>query len=158
MSPDTIVAPVDYQIKWLIVGCALLFVVTAWLGLVYWITRKKLPHTMASLPILAPIVVDLAALRAKYWALIDAAFNQHQAGQITNRSAHQYFSITTRFFVYEAKGLHTQYLTLSDLRRTDQKLLGDLIALYYPSEFKELEEGSVENAATRAKEMIRLWS
>lgn len=157
-AAEDIIGPMQYRPVWMIVGVSLFAIVLLWTSFVFWFTRKKVQPTIALLPIQQPIIVDLSALRAKYCALADEVLEQYKGMKITNRVSHQYLSSIARFFIYEAKGLHAQYLNLSELRLTDQKLLCELIALYYPSEFEEIERGTVEEAVTKAKGMIQSWS
>jgi carbon starvation protein CstA len=150
--------PVPYRPLWLIIGVTLLVAVVIWYGVVWYLTRRRKLHTIHTLPLLHPAVVDLAKLKAKYLALISDIERQYQAGKINARTVHQVLSMTVRLFVFEARGLRAHLLTLSDLKKSDQTALVALIEAYYPPEFAELENGSAPDAIAGAKGLVSAWS
>lgn len=150
--------PIAYSPWWMVLGVGLIVLVIAWYGVLWWLTRKKKPRTIHTLAPLPPVVVDLAALKIKYLGLIAEIERQYQAKTISGRDVHQTLSITARLFVFEARGIRAHLLTLTDLRKGDQKALISLIEQYYPPEFTRLSQGNPPEAITKAKELVQSWS
>ena len=154
---DNLTPLMDYDPIWLILGLSVIALFIATIALILWRTRHKPIKTIATLPLLGPRQIDLAALRTKYLRLIDelmTAFNNHS---IKNSTVHQRLSLLARFFVFEASGFRAHILTLSDLRKAKRENLTQLIELYYPPEFDGLEQGSVNSAADLARKLIGEW-
>ncbi|MEO8863161.1 MAG: hypothetical protein ABI354_02455 [Candidatus Saccharimonadales bacterium] len=157
LNGDDIVSPVQYQSSWLIIGVIIISTVALWYFGVWMLTRKKKPHTIHTLKKNNKPVVDIAALKIKYLGLIDTIEQQYASGALDDRSAHQSLSMTVRLFVYEAKGVHAQRLTLSDIKKTGIDSLITLISLYYPAEFAYTDNYATAEGIKMAREMVTKW-
>lgn len=149
--------PIQYSISWLLIGIFLMFVIIIWYAFVFWHTRLKQSKTIATLKKHAPVVVDISKLKQKYLALIREEANKYREKQISPRTLHINLSKLCRFFIFEVKGFPAPTLTLSDLKRSDQKMLTALIETYYPNEFDSILHGQPEVSVKQAEDLITQW-
>ena len=147
--------PFYYSFVWLLIGLLFLAVIVAVIVAICYITRKKEIKTLKNLKPQAPKVIDLAALKAKYLAMVDEVEQQFKARKTKASVAHQQLSLIVRLFYYEALGFHADVLTLTDLKKTRHKNLTAVIEKYYPDEFDGLEKGSVSQSAEMARQLIK---
>lgn len=145
-----------YNIVWTIIAIILFLLVGVMFFLIFFLTRKKEIKTIAKLPATEPIVIDMNALRAKYLAMIAEVVSKYEARKIKASEAHQELSLVVRRFYAEAYKFKAEFLTLSDLKKTNKKPLTDAIEKYYPDEFDLLEKGSVADAAEIARQLINM--
>lgn len=148
---------VRYQSAWLIAGCALLVGVVAWYVVVFFVTRRKRIRTINTLMPVQVVPIDMDSLRQKYLQLIAQVESQYAAKSMTSRQVHQELSSLVRLFVFEARGVRAQVLTLNDLKQSDLTALTELIELYYPGEFASIERSEPDSAVQLAKEMVQSW-
>ena len=86
--------------------------------------------------------------------MISDVVKRYNRGELKSSEAHQKISLIVRRFFAESYGFRAEFLTLSDLKKSDKKTLTSAIERYYPEEFNLLEKGSVLNAARTANELI----
>lgn len=140
---------------WLAAG--LLALVCCWYGLVFYLTRKKHPKVLATLPPAPPVAVDLSSIKQHYLTMIDAieaSFNQRQ---LQSRAAHQELSALVRQFASEVEKMSIKTMTLSDLKKSRFASLTPVIEAYYPPEFASLDSGSVASACGLARTVVQQW-
>ena len=101
---------------------------------------------------------DLTDLKQKYQRLIDEIEQNHAAGKLSSRKAHQKLSHVLRMFVVEINGHRVDTLTLRDLEKTRYKTLAAAIKQFYIPEFTAVEQGSVAEAATLARKTVAAWN
>ena len=147
--------PFYYSFVWLLIGLLFVAVIVAIIVAICYVTRKKEIKTLKNLKPQAPKVIDLAALKAKYLAMVDEVEQQFKARKTKASVAHQQLSLIVRLFYYEALGFHADVLTLTDLKKTRHKNLTAVIEKYYPDEFDGLEKGSVSQSAEMARQLIK---
>jgi GTPase Era involved in 16S rRNA processing len=124
--------------------------------LIFFFTRKKEIKTIAHLPATEPVIVDINAIRSKYLAIINDIVARFEAKKIKASEAHQELSLAVRRFYAEAYKFKAEFLTLSDLKKTNKKPLTETIEKYYPDEFDLLEKGSVADSAEIARRLINM--
>lgn len=156
VNPSLMHNPVGYNAIWTIIAVLLLLLIGAIYFLIFFFTRKKEIKTIAHLSVAEPIVLDLNAIRAKYLAMVDEVVAKFDAKKIKASEAHQELSLVVRRFYAEAYKFKAEFLTLSDLKKTDKKPLTDAIEKYYPDEFDLLEKGPVAESAEIARRLINL--
>lgn len=150
--------PIQYSSVWLFVGIALVCLVVLWFGFVLWLTRRKKIRNVTNLRPVVPVVPDLAALQAKYLALVLEVEQSAARNEIDVRGVHQKMSILLRFFAYEAKGIKAHVLTLADLKQTRLTSIANAIEGYYTPEFNQLKRGDSAAAIAKAREVVTTWS
>lgn len=155
-DPRFIHEPAGYNMVWTILAILLFVMVGVIYFLIFFFTRKKQIKTIAHLPASEPVVVDMNAIRAKYLAMINEVVARFEAKAIKASVAHQELSLVVRRFYAEAYKFKAEFLTLSDLKKTNKKPLTDAIEKYYPDEFDLLEKGSVADAAEIARRLINM--
>ncbi|MGB4758572.1 MAG: hypothetical protein WBP26_00785 [Candidatus Saccharimonadales bacterium] len=148
----------QYGLAWFLVGVLCLLLIAAWLGFVFWTTRKKPQKTVHTLLPKEPVKPDINALKAKYLALIAEAEQEVNQHTITARVAHQKLSLLVRYFVFEANGFRAHVMSLSDIKRIDLPSVARVIEQYYPAEFAAIEQGNITQAIAKAKEVVSSWS
>lgn len=153
---DTLNPPIQYDRIWFIIGLALLVTIPAWYGLAFWITRRRPVKSLDSLKPL-PTGAELEKLKAKYLKLIDEWYQRYLNKEINLRSLHGALSMTTRYFVYDARHFPAPILSLDELKHASYPALTKLIAEYYPEEFSSIEHGNAASSVEAAKGFIRQW-
>ena len=157
-NPDMVLQPpVQYDLAWLLLGCAALVLIGLWYGYIFIVTRKKKPQTVNTLALRQVVPVDIPALQQKYLLLINEVERQYQLHQIDVRGVHQDLSGITRYFVFEVKGIRAQMLTLNDLKSSDLNALSAVIEAYYPSEFAPIAHSTAQKSIEIAREMVTTW-
>lgn len=152
----TLHPPIQYSIIWLIIGCCLLLAIAIWYGVLFWLVRKRKVKTIAQLqPGLSPF--DLEKLKLRYLKLIDECYESYKQQRTSLKGLHRGLSMTTRYFVYEARHFPAPHLTLADLKRAPFPKLTKLIEQYYEKEFSVIEHGDPQEAVNAAKELIQQW-
>ena len=151
----TFFPPVDYSFGWALLAAALVLLVIGFYVLVPLLLRTRRP---ASAPTSVDWIPEPATVRQKYDVLIDDVVIAHHRGELGLRAAHQRLSLLLRFFAYESSGIRAPQMTLDDLRRTRVTPLGDAVERLYPGAFREVEQGSVDDAAAMAKQVIATWN
>lgn len=146
--------PVYYNNIWLLIGVFLLLIAATVVFLIFFATRKKKIKTIANLTVSPPTVIDLSSLRQKYLNMVSNVVKRYDAGELKASEAHQKLSLIVRRFFAESYGFRAEYLTLSDLKKSNKKSLTDAIEKYYPEEFNLLQQGSVLSAAKIASDLI----
>lgn len=155
-DPKLVRDPASYNIIWSIFGIICLILVVVIYFLIFFLTRKKQIKTIAHLAPQEPVIIDISSIRAKYMGEISRIMAEYEAKKIKASEAHQELSLVVRRFYAEAYSFKAEYLTLSDLKKSNKKPLADAIEKYYPEEFDLLEKGSVANAADIARQLINL--
>lgn len=153
--PPGFYAPDPYAARWLWIGVAVLAVIVCWYLWVWWSTRER--------PVRVPprISADrLTRLRADYSREIDVVVARAQAGEISQRRAHQQVSVLVRHFVQEVSGIHAPTMTLTDLTASGPRLtpVSEVVGALYPGEFEPLETRTLTGAATVAKQVVARWT
>ena len=149
---------VDYDPLWLVVGCLLLGAIILWYGFVFYSTRRRPHRSLATLKPKPYTPPDLTDLKQKYQRLIDEIEQNHTAGKLSSRKAHQKLSHVLRMFVVEINGHRVDTLTLRDLEKTRYKTLAAAIKQFYIPEFTAVEQGSVTEAAALARKTVAAWN
>ncbi len=149
---------VDYDPLWLIVGCLLLSAIILWYGFVFYSTHRRSHRSLATLKPKPYTPPDLTDLKQKYQQLIDEIEQNHAAGKLSSRKAHQKLSHVLRMFVVEINGHRVDTLTLRDLEKTRYKTLAAAIKQFYIPEFTAVEQGSVTEAAALARKTVAAWN
>ena len=153
-DPRLMYSPMYYSNIWIIIGVVLLLVTIMIIFMIFYVTRKKEIKTISNLTVSKPTIIDLSSLRQKYLKMISETVRRYDTGELKSSEAHQKISLIVRRFFAESYGFRADYLTLSDLKKSNKKALTDTIERYYPEEFNLLEKGSVLNAARTANELI----
>lgn len=153
-SSSLMSGPIYYSNLWLILGILFFVVAIIIIIAIFYVTRKKEVKTISTLATLKPTVIDLSSLRQKYLSMISDVVKRYDRGELKSSEAHQKISLIVRRFFAESYGFRAEFLTLSDLKKSDKKTLTSAIERYYPEEFNLLEKGSVLNAARTANELI----
>lgn len=146
--------PINYNAKWLVFGLFCLILIALMYFLVFYTTRKKPIKSLATLQKLPPKIINKDELKQKYLTLIAQAESEHAQGKSKSSVAHQQISLLLRLFFCELHGIHTDVMTLSDLKKSQFKDLSDMIEKFYPNEFDMLEKGKVSESAEKAKQLI----
>lgn len=146
--------PFYFSFIWPIIGILFFIFAISIILVIIYITRKKPIKTLSNLKPATPQKLDINALRNKYLAFISQTEKRFEAHHIKASAAHQELSIIVRLFYTEVSGLHADVLTLNDLKHTNKHKLAHTIEAYYPPEFNQLEQGSVADAATMARNLI----
>ncbi len=149
---------VGYEPLWLVIGCILMVMLVLWYGAVFYLTRRKPPRTIATLPLKAYVPPDLTALKAKYVQLILEVEGRYAAKTLSAREVHQKLSYLLRMFVFEIRGHRVDTLTLDDLKKTRYTELTAAIESYYLPEFTAVERGSVADAIALARKVVTEWN
>lgn len=149
---------VDYDPLWLVIGCLLLGAIILWYGFVFYSTRRRSYRSLATLKPKPYTPPDLTDLKQKYQQLIDEIEQNHAAGKLSSRKAHQKLSHALRMFVVEINGHRVDTLTLRDLEKTRYKTLAAAIKQFYIPEFTAVEQGSVAEAAALARKTVAAWN
>ncbi len=155
---DGLNPPLPYPIVWLLIGLGLLVLVGIWIAGIFWLTREKKLKTVSSLQAKPAAQVDMYALRAKYLKLIDDAVLAYNSGTISARILHNQLSLLVRGFVYEACGFPAPRLTLSDLKKSRQRELTQLIEQLYPVEFAMITTANAQVATEAARKLVNTWA
>jgi hypothetical protein len=153
---DKLNPPIQYKLIWLLIGLAILLLIAAWYGLVFWLSRRKKLKSLDGLKRLAA-GWELNRLKAKYLQLIEELYQRYQRKEITLRELHIELSMLVRSFVQEASFFPAPFLTLSDLRNSSFPKLAQLIATYYPAEFAAIENGDAASSVQAAKGLVQQW-
>ena len=148
----------DYDPLWLTIGCLLLGAIILWYGFVFCSTRRRSHRSLATLKPKPYTPPDLTDLKQKYQQLIDEIEQNHTAGKLSSRKAHQKLSHILRMFVVEINGHRVDTLTLRDLEKTRYKTLAAAIKQFYIPEFTAVEQGSVAEAAALARKTVAAWN
>ena len=156
VNPSLVHGPAFFSPIWVVLALLSVFLIVIIYVLIFFVTRKKQIKTLAHLSVSEPVVVDLQAIRAKYLAMVDEVVAQFDSGKLKASETHQQLSLIVRRFFTEAYKFRAEFLTLSDLKKTNKKALAAAIEKYYPSEFDLLENGSVSNSAEIARQLINL--
>ncbi len=148
--------PVDYSPGWIALAILVLVLLVAFYVAVPLMTRPRSPEP-------APTDLDWMpdagpTLRDKYIDLVDDVSASHHRGELGVRESHQRLSQLLRFFAYEVSGVRAPQMTLADLRTNRLTPLGDAVERLYPGAFREIERGSVDEAAAMAKRVIDTWN
>ena len=149
---------IDYDPLWLIIGCLLLGAIILWYGFVFYSPRRRSHRSLATLKPKPYTPPDLTDLKQKYQRLIDEIEQNHAAGKLSSRKAHQKLSHVLRMFVVEINGHRVDTLTLRDLEKTRYKTLAAAIKQFYIPEFTAVEQGSVAEAAALARKTVAAWN
>lgn len=148
--------PVNYSPGWIALALGLLVLLAAFYILVPVLTRatssERPPSDIDWMPDAGP------GLQRKYLDLIDEVRESHHRGELGVRAAHQRLSLLLRFFAYESSGIRAPQMTLADLRRGQVTPLAAAVERLYPGAFREVERGSVDDAAAMAKRVIETWN
>ncbi len=144
-----------YSPIWLIFGLLAIAVAAGIIGIIIFVTRKKEIKTISTLKANEPRIINMNVLRDKYLKMINESENRYKRNQMKASQCHQQISLIVRLFFYEAAGFRADIMTLSDLKKSNQKKLAELIESFYPDEFDTLEKGSVADAAERARKIVR---
>ena len=153
-NPSLMWGTTQYDFVWSLIGLFILFLVVAAIVVIFYITRKKPIKTISNLEVSQPTIIDLSSLRQKYLKMISEVMTRYDKGELKSSEAHQKISLIVRRFFAESYGFRADYLTLSDLKKSNKKALTDAIEKYYPEEFNLLQKGSVMNSAKIASELI----
>ena len=154
--PDegTFYAPVGYSVWWPLLGAALLVLC---LGAAAWMWISTRPRHDATVPGFA-VPPNPESVRERYLLLMSAILQRHDAGELGSRAAHLELSLALRTFVHEMTGLHTQRMTLTQLRAHGLPLVGDAVELLYPGEFSaDGGQLTVAQAAHTAQDVVHAW-
>jgi hypothetical protein len=158
MQSNELTPPMQYGITWFLIGSSILICVIALNAYILYSTRKKKIRAISTLPALAPVQIDINAIKQKYFSIITQIEKQYHLKQIDTRTVHQLLSITLRLFVYEIKGLELHKFTLSEIKRTDFTALAAVIEIYYPPEFKQIDNSDADKAIALARKLVQEWS
>ncbi len=153
-DPRLLSPPIYYNALWIFVGVFLLAVAVLIIFAIFYSTRKKEIKTISNLTVKKPTIIDISSLRQKYLKMVSETVRRYDMGELKSSEAHQKISLIVRRFFAESYGFRAEYLTLSDLKKSNKKTLTGAIERYYPEEFNLLEKGSVLNAARTANELI----
>ncbi|MGV8884076.1 MAG: hypothetical protein ACOH1T_00615 [Microbacteriaceae bacterium] len=148
--------PVQYSVIWLLLGLGIFVMIAVGYFLIWWLTRKK-PVAVDS-PRPQPAYHLTPTVRERYVGLVDEVNARHIAGQTTYAEAHHELSRVVRSFALEVRGVRAPYMTLADLRSTNNTPLANTIEGYYPGAFSGTEGESVARAAERAKALVASWN
>ncbi|HET7399341.1 MAG TPA: hypothetical protein VFJ94_12555 [Intrasporangium sp.] len=153
--PPGFYAPDPYSRTWLWVGAGLLLAVALWYLWVWWSTRPR--------PVHGPVAATggrLERLRADYTRQIDVVVARADAGEISQRRAHQQLSVLVRHFVQEASGIAAPTMTLTDLVGSGARLgpVSRVVRRLYPGEFAPREADTLAEAAAGARDVVARWS
>lgn len=133
-------------------------VVASWYGLVWWLTRKKIPEVLATLPPKAPAQLDFTALKQRYLQAIQETETAYRGRHIRSRALHQRLSELLRQFVAEAAHAPVRTMTLAELKQSRYTQLSAAIETYYQPEFAAAETDTVETALAVARKVVNEWS
>lgn len=147
--------PVDYSGWWIVLALGIVAVIIAFYVVVPILTRAR--ETQPE-PVDTGWIPSPVSIREKYVDLIDEVEASHRRGELTIRASHQRLSMLLRFFAYESSGINAPQMTLADLRQTRATPLSDAVARLYPGAFREVERGSVDEAAGMAKRVVQSWN
>lgn len=155
-APSGFYAPEPYSAQWSWIGLALLIVVAAWYGWIWWCSTR--PPGVGIPPRITPD--RLTRIRADYIQQIDLVVAQTHSGQLSQRRAHQQVSVLVRHFVQEVSGIRAPTMTLTDLNSSGDRLgtVSHVVGILYPGEFDPKDTATVAGAATVAKEVVARWS
>ena len=153
-NPSLMHGPAYYSIIWVLIGILFILGIAGILFFIFFSTRKKEIKTIANLKAEAPRIPDLTELRKKYISMVNETEQRFSAHKIRASMAHQELSIAVRKFYAEASGFHAEVMTLSDLKRSKKVNLTQVINIYYPDEFNQLEKGPVAQSAELARKLI----
>ena len=151
---DNFYGPISYKTQWLVFGIVCFVLLALMYFFIFFITRKKVIKNLATLKQLPPKIINKDELKQKYLALIAQAEAEHAQGLSKNSVAHQQISLLTRLFFCELHGIHTDVMTLGDLKKSRFSELSAMIEGFYPNEFNMLEKGNVTESANSAKQLI----
>lgn len=141
----------------LMLALGVIVLLVTWFSLVFWLTRKKTPKVLATLPVAPPANKDLSALKPIYLQKISDLERRYESREIKARKVHQSLSIILRSFVSEAEATPIITMTLAEIRRTKHTELTPAIESYYRPEFASVETGSVNDAITIARKVVTEW-
>lgn len=146
-------APMQYSVLWPILGLVLLGLVVVWyVWMIRHVRRRaKAPETPAFVP------PSTEVLRSRFFGLIDQIEGEYASGAVTSRIAHQQLGRIVRMYAQESRGVRAQVMTLDDLNRAELFPVAQAVSAYYPAEFRELESGSVRDAAAIARGVVDTW-
>lgn len=147
--------PFWYSAIWAVTGAALLVTAVLWISWILLAPRSRSAgHGGGELE----FTLDLSGLKRSCLRAIDAAEQGAAAGTITTRQAHLDISLALRTFAGAASGFVGPAATASDLDNMGHDSVAHTIWQLYPTEFGALGDGSVEQAAERAREAVVRWS
>lgn len=155
-ASQTLHPPIQYSRLWLLLGLLTFALMAGWYGLVFWLNRRRRLSTIADLQPLSRDM-NLAAIKAKYLALIDAHYQAYQQKKSTKRQLHKDLSMVVRSFVYEANQIPATRLTLEDFKLLPYPALQELIGEYYVDEFARIESGEPAHSVEAAKRLVTQW-
>lgn len=147
----------QYQPQWLVIAIGLVLIVAAWIIFVLYRTRYRVQKTISNLKPEAVTQRDLGALKKKYSAFITQIEIDSRQRRINVRTTHQQLSQVVRLFAYEASGFRAQVMTLADIKKSNFPQLSEVIATYYPHEFKKISDGTGEDAIAKARQVVSSW-
>ncbi len=153
-NPALMHDPMYYSVLWTFVGILFIGIVCLIIFMVFYFTRKKTIKTIANLKPIKPMTKDINAIRQKYLLMVDEVEQRFGMRKIRAAKAHQELSLVVRLFYAEICGFHAEVLTLSDLKRSNNVKLANLIEKYYPDEFSGLDYNSVLQSSRNARELI----
>ena len=153
-NPALMHEPMYYSILWTFVGILFVGVTSFVVFMIFYLTRKKPIKTIANLKPAKPVTKDINAIRQKYLQMVDEVEQRFGMRKIRAARAHQELSLVVRLFYAEVCGFHAEMLTLSDLKRSKNVKLANLIEKYYPDEFSGLDHNSVLQSGRNARELI----
>ena len=151
---DNFYGPISYKWIWLVFGLICVFLIALMYFLIFFITHKKVVKSLATLKQLPPKIVNKDELKQRYLALISQAEAEHAQGLSKSSVAHQQISLLTRLFFCELHNIHTDVMTLGDLKKSRFTDLSAMIEKFYPNEFDMLGKGNVSESAANAKQLI----
>lgn len=153
--PPGFYAPEPYAVTWLWVGLGVFAAIALWYGWVWWSTRER------KLVVPPRITPDrLVRLRADYTRQIDLVVTRAEAGEISQRRAHQQLSVLVRHFVQEVSGIRAPTMTLTDLNANGGRLtpISEVVGVLYPGEFAPAPARTLGGAATVARAVVARWT
>ena len=137
-----------------IFGVMLLIVVGCWIIYIIFVLRKR---TITAVNKPSP-PVNMPALKIKYIELLNVLEKEFNEKKISARLSHQKISQIVRFFTFEASGVPTHVMSLSDLKETKLTKLTNVIGALYPPEFEQaIYTDDTLSMIAAAKGVIEQW-
>lgn len=149
--------PMTYSPLWSAIGVVILGGIVGWAVVVWSQTRAARVEPEPDLP----PGWRLARLKGDYIERIDEIVRHSEAGELSDRRAHQELSVVVREFVHAASGVRAPTMTLADLGRTGDPALArvsDVVRGLYPVEFGPDRPVSVGAAAAYARDVVARWT
>jgi len=149
--------PMTYSPLWSAIGVVILGGIVGWAVVVWSQTRAARVEPEPDLP----PGWRLARLKRDYIERIDEIVRHSEAGELSDRRAHQELSVVVREFVHAASGVRAPTMTLADLGRIgdpDLARVSDVVRGLYPVEFGPDRPVSVGAAAAYARGVVARWT